>query len=316
MFDDLGNAFGGGLLGGGLLGGGLLGRRENEDNQGSVTTPDRREPDDRFEFGDNPGVGENGGENRDDIYGSTGDDRLNGNGGNDRIYGDDGDDAIDGGAGDDLLVGGEGRDTITTGAGADTVVFGVELQSTNPSIDADAPGTTDTVTDFDAGADVLAFDRDAYGLAGGGRGIPDGERNEPGEGFFFAKIDANEALEQGQRLGSVDVVVLTNTDDDNDASTRFGSQEAREQLAELVGGPGAGEAVFVFRDSETGNVNVNYTGDIGDDSLFGVDLLRIAELDGGDARAQLDDFDAGNFLIDDFDEPRETVPGTGDGEFV
>jgi Ca2+-binding RTX toxin-like protein len=60
-----------------------------------------------------------GGEGRDYIAGSTGDDFLYGDEGDDRILGGNGDDVLDGGEGNDRLSGGNGNDVLLGGDGRD-----------------------------------------------------------------------------------------------------------------------------------------------------------------------------------------------------
>jgi glycerophosphoryl diester phosphodiesterase len=76
-----------------------------------------------------------GGENR--LYGGKGDDTLFG-GVNDRLFGDDGDDILFGGDRNNTLTGGDGKDQFWLVAG-------------------DIPGSTNTITDFKSGTDVLGL---------------------------------------------------------------------------------------------------------------------------------------------------------------
>lgn len=92
-----------------------------------------------------------GGAGNDTLYGGLGQDRLNGDTGNDRLLGEAGADSINGGGGADVLIGGTGIDTLAGGAGADIFVF-VARGSTN----------RDVIKDFDARADALHFDNDAF----------------------------------------------------------------------------------------------------------------------------------------------------------
>ncbi|WP_458790512.1 Hint domain-containing protein [Yoonia sp. MH D7] len=62
-----------------------------------------------------------GGIDDDELYGDEGDDTILGGQGNDLIFGGDGDDLIYGGIGNDTINGGEGQDTIYGGAGDDTI---------------------------------------------------------------------------------------------------------------------------------------------------------------------------------------------------
>ena len=107
-----------------------------------------------FDFGFVPGeeiVGGNGkqelvGTAGDDfIYGRNGKDLLKGLAGNDELYGGRGKDELRGGAGDDLLVGGLGKDLMIGGAGED--VFVVEKK-----------GGWDELADFEAGVDLIRIE--------------------------------------------------------------------------------------------------------------------------------------------------------------
>ena len=108
-----------------------------------------------FDFGFVPGeeiVGGNGkqelvGTAGDDfIYGRNGKDLLKGLAGDDALYGGRGKDELRGGAGDDLLVGGLGKDLMIGGAGED--VFVVERK-----------GGWDELADFEAGIDMIRVDQ-------------------------------------------------------------------------------------------------------------------------------------------------------------
>jgi len=63
-----------------------------------------------------------GGNGKDRIWSSIGNDTLFGGSGNDEIFGSDGNDFISGGAGDDILVGGKGDDIIEGGDGSDVIL--------------------------------------------------------------------------------------------------------------------------------------------------------------------------------------------------
>ena len=92
-----------------------------------------------------------GGSGADILYGGAGDDTLEGGRGDDYIYGGDRNDTISGGSGDDIIVGGAGDDTMSGGKGDDTFQF--------ESLDDLG---NNTITDFDGGHDMLAFDGDAF----------------------------------------------------------------------------------------------------------------------------------------------------------
>lgn len=84
----------------------------------------------------------NGGGDNDLIWGRNGDDTLEGGSGDDILYNGSGTDMVEGGAGDDTLWAGNGDDVLSGGTGDDVFVFGNNSGN-------------DTVTDFDAGEDVL-----------------------------------------------------------------------------------------------------------------------------------------------------------------
>jgi Ca2+-binding RTX toxin-like protein len=81
-----------------------------------------------------------GGDGNDTLYGSSGNNQLNGDADNDTIYGN---------GGVDTITGGTGQDTMSGGIGSDRFTFTATTHS--PS------GTPDTITNFDAAADLLVF---------------------------------------------------------------------------------------------------------------------------------------------------------------
>ena len=96
----------------------------------------------------------NGGQGDDLLKGGSGDDGLRGLTGDDTLFGGDGADSIAGGAGDDLVKGGAGNDIFRIDAAQREIVFNEETQDYEPQwIDFD--GGTDTVKDFEVGADKI-----------------------------------------------------------------------------------------------------------------------------------------------------------------
>lgn len=81
----------------------------------------------------------------DDLYGGNGKDSIDGGKGGDLIEGGDGDDRIDGGKGGDLISGGLGRDIMTGGKGADGFYFKEDY----------ALDQTDVIRDFEVGKDTI-----------------------------------------------------------------------------------------------------------------------------------------------------------------
>ena len=96
------------------------------------------------------------------LYLGAGDDVINGLGGDDTLFGGAGADTLEGGIGQDTieggvdadnLSGGDGADTLIGGQGADSLIGGAGADSFK--LTADDLGTTDTVTDFENGTDLL-----------------------------------------------------------------------------------------------------------------------------------------------------------------
>ena len=81
---------------------------------------------------------------------------LNGRGGNDYLKGDRGNDMLVGGSGDDVVSGGKGDDLVAGEFGSDVLVGGSGRDGFY-YVTAD-PGSTDVITDFEAGKDFFSFD--------------------------------------------------------------------------------------------------------------------------------------------------------------
>lgn len=92
---------------------------------------------------------------RDILYGGAGNDKLDGGQNSDKIYGGEGNDILIGQGGSDVMVGGDGSDYLKGGAGDD--IFVVDLR---PAGLSDGP---DTIADFKAGQDKLAFHSEEEG---------------------------------------------------------------------------------------------------------------------------------------------------------
>ncbi len=100
----------------------------------------------------------------DNIHGGKGNDVLSGNAGNDFLFGESGNDILIGGDGDDFLEGGGGRDTMDGGAGNDTFFLTSGHDTVTGGSDADVFTFLDntrgaTITDWDAGMDLIDFSR-------------------------------------------------------------------------------------------------------------------------------------------------------------
>ncbi len=97
-------------------------------------------------YGDGGADAITGGHGDDTLYGGAGNDTVHGDGGNDHLSGGEGDDFIAGGEGDDTLDGGGGDDRLDGGTGSNTMTGGAGQDTF-----AAAPGSANTVTDFDIG---------------------------------------------------------------------------------------------------------------------------------------------------------------------
>jgi len=86
------------------------------------------------------------------IFGGNGNDSASGGNGNDYLAGEAGNDTLDGNAGNDTIVGGLGSDVLTGAAGNDAFVFRLEHAKEGATI------FTDTITDFEFGADKIWLD--------------------------------------------------------------------------------------------------------------------------------------------------------------
>lgn len=115
------------------------------------------------------GITSGGGNGRDNLIGTGGEDSLsggNGNdmlhglGGHDSLFGGNGVDQLFGGDGNDLLAGGNGNDTLSGGSGSDDFLFG-------------RGGGTDTILDFDTESDRILLD--GIGVAGAWAGDVNGD---------------------------------------------------------------------------------------------------------------------------------------------
>ena len=116
-----------------------------------------------------------GGNGNDTFYGEDGADEIYGRLGNDMIFGGDQFDFISAGEGNDTVDGGFGRDTVLLGAGNDRYIDsaqggfnGVDVITGGIGADTFAFNiimSTDTITDFASGSDMLQFNQ---GLWGGG----------------------------------------------------------------------------------------------------------------------------------------------------
>jgi Ca2+-binding RTX toxin-like protein len=208
-----------------------------------------------------------GGADADTILGGAAADVLVGNGGADSLVGNDGADTLSGGAGADTINGGNGADSIDGGAGADSLTGGAGTDTFVITTSA----TTDTITDFAAGAngDIFQVDISDLGLAG--------------SDVFVG------AAHQVDALSSQEIVVLNFTSyaDDAAAAAAVASTVTTDGLA----------MVIVYYNSATFKTHVIHT--TNSNTGAGVTLLavlnNITHLTGGNAGTNIVDVVAGNF---------------------
>ena len=238
------------------------------------------------------------GEDDDDdiIQSGRGNDVLEGLGGNDRLIGDnsdsffgndtldggDGDDTLDGRDGNDRLIGGFGSDTMTGGAGMDTFGYrgndpfeGADVSNPDRQIIADE----DFITDFN-------FDEDSYSLNPDDFGI-DEEVN-------FLALDAND--DEALIAPGTNVIILLNSDNDDNRETSFVARTAANQIAELTSEDGAG--FFIYYNSDLEVNRLVYSSNLNDATADLNILSRQTDLTGQDAVDALGNFSAENFELE------------------
>ncbi|NJK28314.1 MAG: calcium-binding protein [Coleofasciculaceae cyanobacterium SM2_3_26] len=218
----------------------------------------------------------NGGD--DTLFGGAGNDRIGGKSGDDALFGEAGNDELFGDRGNDLLNGGAARDTLTGGTGDDTFLFDGDRFD---GVDVSAPGRQvvgeeDFITDFSFANDTYQFNAADFGIS---------------DDLSFVALDGNAP---GAAVPSgANVIVLLNSDNDNNAATPFNAGLAANQIADLTSEDGAG--FFVYFNSGLQLNRLVYSSNLNDASADLKILARQTDLVGQaaiDARA---DFSADNF---------------------
>lgn len=254
-----------------------------------------------------------GGRGADGLFGGNGDDVLFGEGGNDIIRGDDGNDTIDGGNGKDELSGGAGNDVIDAGNGRDTINGddGTDIILAGDGADVINGGAgVDTITGGN-GADAVVFDGDRF--TGGAVIDDDGVRqavNTPDVLTDWSISDDRFVLDTSDFLvtgelnffnglaadipeGGVNVIVLQDTDNDNNPATAFNAGAAASLIAANVETSGAG--FFIYHNSGLQINRLVYSSDLSDPTADIAVLANIDTLKADDAIAALSTFSAENF---------------------
>ena len=218
-----------------------------------------------------------GGGGNDTLDGGDGDDNLNGGGGSDIIEAGEGSDTINGGGGSDFIEGGEGQDFITTGGGRDTILINNNLIN---GIDTDlnsrqVTGGEDFITDFNLNKDTIQLDASEFAVIG--------------------ELNFVNALAEDLPSGGANLIVLQNSDDDNDPNTAFNAGSAANLIAEQVTESGAG--FFVYFNSGLGVNRLVYSEDLSDATADLQILTRFDDLNGQDAIDALANFSVDNFEL-------------------
>lgn len=213
---------------------------------------------------------------------------LTGTAGNDVLVGTGIVEELFGLEGNDRIEAAGGSDTITTGSGSDTLVYaGDPFDGGNVSAPGrQVIGNEDFVTDFAFASDVYQFNARDFGITGD---------------VVFASLDANAA---GATIPvGANVIVLLNSDNDNNAATAFNAGTAANQIAALVTTDGPG--FFVYWNSTLGVTRLVYSTNLNDPAADLKIISRHTDLNGAAAIAALDDFVAANFRLGG-----ETLTGT------
>ena len=104
-------------------------------------------------------------DDRDTVYGGTGDDTIRTGDDNDLIYAGTGNDSVDGGFDDDVIYGGSGNDTLVGGEGSDCIDAGIGDDLVYGGL---GPGAPDAVNIPDAAGDKRPDNGRDYITAGSG----------------------------------------------------------------------------------------------------------------------------------------------------
>lgn len=208
-----------------------------------------------------------GGAGRDTLDGGDGDDTVSGGAGRDTLEGGAGNDKLDGGLGNDTLNGNAGVDTITGGAGKDKFVFDGARFNGGAVVDDDGVrqvvNTPDVLTDWTIGEDTFVLDTSDF--------LVTGDLN------FFNGFAADIPE------GGVNVIVLNDTDNDNNPATAFNAGAAATLIAANVETSGAG--FFIYFNSDLQINRLVYSSDLSDPTA---DISVIANINTLSGQAGID----------------------------
>ena len=189
------------------------------------------------------------------------------------------DDAITGSSVDNVLNGGGGVDVLTGGAGADSFQFsGDPFKGEDVSADGrQIIGGEDTITDFDFAVDQYLLSAEDFDV----------------DQLVFQALDAN--ADGASIAAGTNVVVLLNSDNDDDAATPFLAGTAANQIADIYEGDAATPGFFVYFNSNLELNRLVYSEDLSDATADLSIVSRQTDLTGEDAVDALAAFSADNF---------------------
>ncbi len=190
------------------------------------------------------------------------------------IFGDDVDNTLIGTAADDVLFGERGNDTIDGQAGSDQIAtnLGNDIVVYNATqLGSDA----DQLSDWNVNRDQFLLNAADFGVIGG---------------VSFINAEAVDLPAAG-----VNVIVLQDTDDDNDPATVFNARSAARLIGAQV--EEAGPGFFIYWNSSLGVNRLVFTPDLSDGEAAFTVLSAINTVTGQDAIDQLPVFTAANFLF-------------------
>lgn len=140
------------------------------------------------------------------------------------------DDKLSGRSGDDIIDGREGSDTIITGLGQDSIVYGTAQIGSAP----------DQLLDWSLRSDRFVLDAGSLGITG-------------------ALTFVNALAEDLPATGG-NVIILQDSDDDNNPDTVFNARSAARLIATRIQTPGSG--FFVYFNSDLGVNRLVYSPDL------------------------------------------------------
>jgi Ca2+-binding RTX toxin-like protein len=191
--------------------------------------------------------------------------RIVGTLGGDTLHGTADIDSIKALSGNDTINGKEEADQIATGSGSDTVVYNSSQLGSGP----------DQLSDWAVNSDRFRFNAGDFSVVGPLTFINTLAANLPNSG--------------------VNVIVLQDTDNDNDPATAFNARSAARLIGNAINQPEAG--FFIYWNSGLGVNRLVYTPDLSNGEAPLTILNAINTLSGQDAINALPTFRADNFAF-------------------